>query len=83
MPKDVTYEKGATRINLYAYAQERKLEAMGVDFSSRIVTGGKNSEIDTTPPEIRLCYLSDSTKRDHFLTGPTPIFMPKSLTIAE
>lgn len=74
VPKDVTYEKGATRINLYAYAQERKLEAMGVDFSSRIVTGGKNSEIDTTPPEIRLCYLSDSTKRDHFLTGPTPIF---------
>lgn len=74
VPKDVTYEKGATRINLYALDETSRQEAMGVDFSSRIATGQGSAELDTIPPEIRVCYMNDSTAVDKFLTGPTPIF---------
>lgn len=74
IPKDVSFHEGTTRINLYAYSSESHLEAMGVDFSSRIISGGTQSLNDTVPPEIRHCFLNDSTATDGFLTGPTPIF---------
>lgn len=74
IPKDLSYKGGATRINLYAYDDKGKNEAMGVNLSSTITSGGEDKKEDTTPPEIRKLFLNDSTAVDHFLTGPTPIF---------
>lgn len=76
VPKDVSYGNGAGRINLYAYAESSKLEAMGVDRSLKIVPGSPGStKPDTVPPEIRKCFLNDSTAMDNFLTGSTPLFV--------
>ncbi len=75
VPKDVSYGEGNGRINLYAYDEEKKLEAMGVDRSFKVVPGSPGGlAVDTTPPEIRKCFLNDSTATDYFLTGPTPFF---------
>lgn len=74
IPRDVSYNESTMRINLYAYSYENGQEAMGVDNSSQIVKGVSTMDLDTIPPEIRRCFLNDSTLQDSFVTGPTPIF---------
>lgn len=76
VPKDLTYKEGRSRINLYAYSKEgnRVVEAMGVNTSTYITSGTAEETADTIPPTIRKCFLNDSTRVDHFVTGPTPIF---------
>lgn len=74
IPKDVSYKQGSSRINLYAYSPDNKIEAMGANLSTHIATGSIGNETDTIPPQIRKCFLNDSIATDNFVTGATPIF---------
>ena len=76
VPKDVNYSEHEGRINLYAYNESTKAEAMGVDFSIRVQPGIPDEVTeDNTPPEIISCFLNDSTFRSGDEVNPTPLFM--------
>lgn len=75
VPKDLAYNEGRSRINIYAHAPDHKLEAMGMDTTAYITSGSGSDEVDNTPPEIRRCFLNDSTLQSNFVTGPTPVFI--------
>lgn len=78
VPKDVTYSKARGKINLYAYAPEKKIEAMGVSHTFRVATGAPEEALeDTTPPVVELCYLNKPSEDNHFVVGATPLFVAK------
>lgn len=82
VPKDVSYSKLKGKINLYAYAPDTALEAMGVNRSLRIVEGTPSQEItDTTPPLIEHCYLNNPSLKDNFIVGTTPLLVAKVFDI--
>lgn len=78
VPKDVSYSKLKGKINLYAYAPDLSLEAMGVNRSIRVVEGAPQQEItDTTPPLIEYCYLNTPSLKDNFVVGSTPLLVAR------
>lgn len=75
VPKDVNYSEEEGRINLYAYDENTKTEAMGVDYSISVKPGVPDEVVeDNDPPEIRQCFLNDSTFRSGDVVNSTPLF---------
>lgn len=76
VPKDVTYSEMNSRISLYAFSPDTHLEAMGVEEHFRIAKGASEDTVDdTTPPEIRRCYLNSPDLASPFLVGATPVLV--------
>ncbi len=76
VPKDVNYSDNEGRINLYAYDKDTKTEAMGVDYSISVKPGTPDEVLeDTTPPEIKSCFLNDSTFRSGDVVNATPLLV--------
>ncbi len=73
VPKDVTYNGGKNRINLYGYDAQHNIEAMGVDMSTKISSGDNEKNNDGKGPEIRKFQLDEASEENNFQTGPTPL----------
>lgn len=77
VPKDISYSNTSGKLNLYAADETSGNEAQGafLDF----VVGGTadNAEKDTEGPEVRQCYLNDSTFTDGGQVNPTPYFVAR------
>ncbi|WP_080903270.1 type IX secretion system sortase PorU [Parabacteroides sp. Marseille-P3160] len=78
VPKDIQYSSGTSaKMSFYAVDETNYKEASGY-FTNYIVNGTDTSQIkDTTPPEIRLACLNDTTFRDGGKVNATPYFMAK------
>ncbi len=66
VPKNISYQFKNGKISLYAWDEERNIDASGA--SSQFILGGtlKEPAVDTEPPDVQL-YLNDET----FVTGTT------------
>lgn len=75
VPRDVQYSGSPCKISLYAYDAARSEEAIGVDFSLRIVPGkAKDQAEDQTGPNIRKISLAGVPLSEGITVHSSPLF---------